>query len=44
MVSSNVEEWSGIDDENYTVINEEHVVDAVANFMAKCIFSNPKAQ
>ncbi|XP_012445879.1 uncharacterized protein LOC105769655 [Gossypium raimondii] len=44
MVPSNVEECSGIDDETYTVINEEHVVDAVANFMAKCILSNPKAQ
>ncbi|XP_054788895.1 uncharacterized protein LOC129294493 [Prosopis cineraria] len=41
---SNVEEWSGIDDENYVVIGEEHVVDGVANFMAKCILSNPKAR
>lgn len=40
----NVEEWSGIDDESYLVIGEEHVVDGVANFMAKCILSNPKAQ
>lgn len=44
MAPSNVEEWSGIDDESYVVVNEEHVVDGVANFMAKCIFSNPKAQ
>nr|ACD56620.1 unknown predicted protein [Gossypioides kirkii] len=44
MVPSNVEEWSGIDDENYIVVSEEHVVDGVANFMAKCILSNPKAQ
>ncbi|KAE8715454.1 hypothetical protein F3Y22_tig00110174pilonHSYRG00491 [Hibiscus syriacus] len=44
MVPSNVEEWSGIDDENYIVVTEEHVVDGVANFMAKCILSNPKAQ
>ncbi|XP_028775002.1 uncharacterized protein LOC114731912 isoform X2 [Neltuma alba] len=41
---SNVEEWSGIDNENYVVIGEEHVVDGVANFMAKCILSNPKAR
>lgn len=41
---SNVEEWSGIDGENYVVIGEEHVVDGVANFMAKCILSNPKAR
>lgn len=40
---SNIEEMSGIDDESYLVISEEHVVDGVANFMAKCILSNPKA-
>ncbi|CAL0307857.1 unnamed protein product [Lupinus luteus] len=39
----NVEEWSGIDDESYLVISEEHVVDGVANFMARCVLSNPKA-
>ncbi|XVE55353.1 hypothetical protein DITRI_Ditri03aG0151900 [Diplodiscus trichospermus] len=44
MVPSNVEEWSGIDDENYIVVSEEHVVDGIANFLAKCILSNPKAQ
>ncbi|KAL9449820.1 hypothetical protein AB3S75_011699 [Citrus x aurantiifolia] len=44
MVPSNVEEWSGIDDENYVVVSEEHVIDGVANFMAKCVLSNPKAQ
>lgn len=44
MVPSNVEEWSGIDDEKYVVVSEEHVVDGVANFMARCIMSNPKAQ
>ncbi|TKY56165.1 general transcription factor IIH subunit 3 [Spatholobus suberectus] len=43
MDPSNVEELSGIDDENYLVISEEHVVDGVANFMARCILSNPKA-
>uniref|UniRef100_A0A2N9HLX1 RRP15-like protein n=1 Tax=Fagus sylvatica TaxID=28930 RepID=A0A2N9HLX1_FAGSY len=44
MAPSNVEEWSGIDDESYVVVSEEHVVDGVANFMARCIMSNPKAQ
>lgn len=44
MVPSNVEEWSGIDNENYVVVSEEHVVDGVANFMARCIMSNPKAR
>ncbi|KAF5442505.1 hypothetical protein F2P56_035153 [Juglans regia] len=44
MVPSNIEEWSGIDDENYIVVSEEHVVDGVANFMARCIMSNPRAR
>lgn len=44
MVPSNVEERSGIDNENYVVITEDHVVDGVANFMARCILANPKAQ
>lgn len=44
MVPSNVEERSGIDKENYVVVTEEHVVDGVANFMAKCIMTNPKAR
>lgn len=39
----NFEECSGIDDESYLIISEEHVVDGVANFMARCIMSNPKA-
>uniref|UniRef100_A0A5B6YHR8 RRP15-like protein n=1 Tax=Davidia involucrata TaxID=16924 RepID=A0A5B6YHR8_DAVIN len=44
MVPRNVEELSGIDNENYVIVSEEHVVDGVANFMARCILSNPKAQ
>ncbi|KAK4758311.1 hypothetical protein SAY87_019612 [Trapa incisa] len=44
MAPSNVEEMSGIDNENYVVVSEEHVVDGVANFMARCIISNTKAQ
>ncbi|KAJ7959125.1 Elongation factor 4 [Quillaja saponaria] len=43
MVPGNVEERSSIDDENYIVISEEHVMDGVANFMARCVLSNPKA-
>ncbi|KAL1095250.1 hypothetical protein V6Z11_D06G142800 [Gossypium hirsutum] len=30
--------------ENYIVVSEEHVVVGVANFMAKCLLSNPKGQ
>lgn len=44
MVPNNVEEWSGIDDDSYVVVSEEHVVDGIANFVAKCIVSNPKSQ
>ncbi|CAA7024485.1 unnamed protein product [Microthlaspi erraticum] len=44
MIPSNVEEKSAIDNEHYIVVNEEHVVDAVAHFLAKCIMSNPKSK
>lgn len=44
MVPSNVEERSIIENENYVLVNEESVVDGVANFMAKCVLSNPNAQ
>lgn len=44
MVPNNFEEWSGIDNENYVVVSEQHVVDGVANFMARCIMSNPESQ
>jgi hypothetical protein len=41
---SNIEERSEIDNENYVIVSEEHVVDGVANFVAKCILSNSKAK
>ncbi|XP_057532510.1 uncharacterized protein LOC130810455 [Amaranthus tricolor] len=44
MVPGTSEERSGIDDESYVIICEEHVVDGVANFIARCIVSNPKLQ
>ncbi|XP_077213828.1 uncharacterized protein LOC143848716 [Tasmannia lanceolata] len=44
MVPGNTEELSGIDNESYVIINEEQVVDGVANFIAKCIVSNPKSK
>ncbi|KAK6114844.1 hypothetical protein DH2020_007113 [Rehmannia glutinosa] len=44
MVPINSEEESGIDNENYVVISEEHVVDGVVNFMSRCILANPKTQ
>lgn len=44
MVHGNTEEKSGIDNENYIVINQEQVVDGIANFMARCILLNPKAK
>lgn len=44
MVLSNIEERSTIDNENYVIVSEESVVDGVANFMAKCVLSNPNSQ
>ncbi|CAH9129673.1 unnamed protein product [Cuscuta epithymum] len=44
MAPNNVEERSGIDNESYVIVNEDLIVDAVANFMARCIMSNRKAQ
>uniref|UniRef100_A0A803LV07 Uncharacterized protein n=1 Tax=Chenopodium quinoa TaxID=63459 RepID=A0A803LV07_CHEQI len=44
MAPGKVEERSGIDDENYVIVCEEQVVDGVANFLARCIVSNPKLQ
>lgn len=44
MVHGNLEEKSGIDNENYIVINQEQVVDGIANFMARCILLNPNAK
>ncbi|CAA0818494.1 Unknown protein [Striga hermonthica] len=43
MVPNKTEEKSGIDNENYVVVSEEHVVDGVATFMARCILANPKS-
>lgn len=42
-VPSNIEEKSGIDNESYVIVSEEHVVDGVATFMARCILANPNA-
>lgn len=44
MVPSNTEERSEIDNDNYVVVNEEQVVEGVANFMARCLVANPKSQ
>ncbi|XXG70852.1 hypothetical protein AAC387_Pa07g0243 [Persea americana] len=41
MVPSNKEEGSGIDSESYVIVSEDHVVEGVANFLARCILSNP---
>lgn len=38
------EELSGIDNEAYVIVNEELVVEGVANFIARCILSNPNAK
>lgn len=44
MVQDNLEETSGIDNENYVIIREENVVDGIAEFIAKCIHENPKSK
>ncbi|KAH6835276.1 elongation factor [Perilla frutescens var. hirtella] len=43
IVPKNTEEKSEIDNENYVIVTEEHVVDGVATFMARCILANPKS-
>ncbi|KAG6408337.1 hypothetical protein SASPL_131342 [Salvia splendens] len=43
MVTKNTEEKSGIDNENYVFVTEEHVVDGVATFLARCILANPNS-
>ncbi|KAL8167955.1 hypothetical protein V2J09_009454 [Rumex salicifolius] len=44
MVPGTVEEQSGIDNDSYVIVWEDHVVDGVANFIARCVVSNPMAQ
>ena len=44
MVTHNLEEASGIDNENYVIISEDNVVDGIADFIAKCIHENPKSK
>lgn len=36
----NLEEISGIDDENYVMVNEDDIVDAIATFVARCILED----
>ncbi|KAI3936135.1 hypothetical protein MKW92_008020 [Papaver armeniacum] len=35
---------NGIDNETYAIVSEDDVVEGVANFMEKCIISDPKTQ
>ncbi|KAK8966528.1 hypothetical protein KSP40_PGU013569 [Platanthera guangdongensis] len=39
-----MEEACAIDNENYVLINEENVVDGIANFIARGILENPKSK
>lgn len=41
---ANLEEISGIDDENYAIINEDDIVDSIASFVARCIIEDPKSK
>ncbi|KAI4998467.1 hypothetical protein ZWY2020_053809 [Hordeum vulgare] len=40
----NLEEISGIDDENYVMVNDDDIVDAIATFVARCILEDPKSK
>nr|CAB3493570.1 unnamed protein product [Digitaria exilis] len=42
--ASNLEEISGIDNENYVMINEDDIVDGIATFVARCILEDPKSK
>ncbi|KAJ0984487.1 hypothetical protein J5N97_002843 [Dioscorea zingiberensis] len=44
LTSGSSEEVSGIDDENYVIIDEENVVDGISAFIARCIIANPKSK
>ncbi|GAA0164263.1 hypothetical protein LIER_19942 [Lithospermum erythrorhizon] len=44
MAPSNIEEQSGIDNQSYVVVSEEHVLEGLANFVARCILSCPKSK
>ncbi|KAL5982494.1 hypothetical protein ACLOJK_016567 [Asimina triloba] len=44
MVPLSKEERSAIDNENYVIITEEHVIEGVADFIAICILANPKSK
>jgi len=39
-----LEEISGIDDENYVMINEDDIVDSIATFVARCIIEDPMSK
>ncbi|WVZ60210.1 hypothetical protein U9M48_010261, partial [Paspalum notatum var. saurae] len=41
---TNLEEISGIDDENYVIVNEDDIVDGIASFVARCILEDPKSK
>ncbi|KAJ4750786.1 elongation factor [Rhynchospora pubera] len=40
----NLEEPSGIDNDNYVIISEENVIDGIASFIARCILENPESK
>jgi hypothetical protein len=44
IAGGNMEEISGIDDENYVMVNEDDIVDAIATFVARCILEDPKSK
>uniref|UniRef100_A0A0D9VXW8 Uncharacterized protein n=1 Tax=Leersia perrieri TaxID=77586 RepID=A0A0D9VXW8_9ORYZ len=41
---ANMEEISGIDNENYVLVNDDDVIDGMTTFIARCIVEDPKSK
>ncbi|KAG8097886.1 hypothetical protein GUJ93_ZPchr0013g37474 [Zizania palustris] len=41
---ANMEEVSGIDNENYVLVNDDDIIDGMTTFIARCILEDPKSK
>uniref|UniRef100_A0A0D9ZC37 Uncharacterized protein n=1 Tax=Oryza glumipatula TaxID=40148 RepID=A0A0D9ZC37_9ORYZ len=41
---ANMEEISGIDNENYVLVNDDDIIDGMTSFIARCILEDPKSK
>ncbi|KAL5210581.1 hypothetical protein ABZP36_006204 [Zizania latifolia] len=41
---ANMEEISGIDNENYVLVNDDDIIDGMTTFIARCILEDPKSK